>query len=652
MCTWIIQNYLAIDKGDAIRLAVNVFEEGTKRELWYEVPLAIKDSLLDNCLDAFLVAILPIAMMHGSDIKVKGRISERLHYSLVNNVIPLLSNNSTIYQSIQVTADELCVFPCHKGHIGTGLSCGVDSFDTILSLKQKGIPDSLDTLTFFNVGFHRSTSGFNDEESRNLFSARLKMNENCAREIGLPMLVIDSNLGWYIHEHKVMFVQVHAFCSLSAVLACGSYFNWYYYSSANTTKDYDSKKCDKDTAYIELSLCPWLSTEYTEFVSYGFTKTRLQKVREIADSGLVQKYLNVCWKEAENCGKCPKCVRTQMELYAIGKIEEFGDVFDVDAFFNQFDEYKKSVYQKRNDDRFFEEIIEELEKKIHPSLWQRFLSHIQRKKKDADEVRHKSKVFIYPLKNAGDCFNYDLLEFFRADMNSVEIVASADLLMLGGSISSLQNPELTFNPAPLHVWGAGFLFGDDNDLPLCRPNLVVHALRGKLSKDKLYGLLNTPLPENIPLADPGLLASYFTTPNTEKKYAIGFIPHFREHDTDEVKRVLGANASMHFIDITQSPKEVIREIQQCETVVSSSLHGLAFSDSLGVPNVHVRLTELPKGGTFKFRDYYSAFGLSDPTLSVEDVFGITPDKIKTNYAIERRVVEEKKRQLIESFPFL
>ena len=284
-------------------------------------------------------------------------------------------------------------------------------------------------------------------------------------------------------------------------------------------------------------------------------------------------------------------------------------------------------------------------------LWQRFLSHIRRKKKETNDGGHKSKVFIYNINNAGDRFNKDLLEFFSADMEPVRIAADADLLMLGGAIGSLQNPKRPLNPAPLHVWGSGFLFGDDNDFPLCRPNLIVHALRGKLSKEKLSGLLGYQLPENLPLADPGLLASYFTTPNVEKKYAIGFIPHFRERDTDEAKRILRANANMHFIDITQSPKEVIKEIQQCETIVSSSLHGLVFSDSLGIPNVHARLTELPIGGSFKFRDYYSSFDLEDPALTVDDVCGIKPEEIQNNYRIERRVVEEKKRLLIESFTF-
>jgi len=260
------------------------------------------------------------------------------------------------------------------------------------------------------------------------------------------------------------------------------------------------------------------------------------------------------------------------------------------------------------------------------------------------------KVYIPGLKNAGDQFNYDLLNYFHIKAEPVHIAANADLLMLGGGISSLQNPERPVTYNTLHIWGSGFLFGDDLDEPLRRPNLIVHALRGQLSKEKLSGLLGKDLPADLPLADPGLMASILTGPSEDKRYSIGFIPHFREHGTQEVARILDANKSMHFIDITQSPKEVINEIRRCETVVSSSLHGLVFSDSLHIPNIHVRLTRLPKGGSFKFRDYYSAFNLVDPALKPEDILTISSQDIKNSYKVSAVEVEEKKRQLIASFP--
>lgn len=158
------------------------------------------------------------------------------------------------------------------------------------------------------------------------------------------------------------------------------------------------------------------------------------------------------------------------------------------------------------------------------------------------------------------------------------------------------------------------------------------------------------MPEDLPLADPGLLASCFATTDVEKKYSIGFVPHFREHGTKEVEYILSNNNDMHFIDITGDSLDVIRELQECECVISSSLHGCIFSDSLHIPNLHARITELPVGGSFKYRDYYSAFNLEDPALSVEDVAGISARNVIDRYNVDADWVEEKKRQLIESFP--
>lgn len=265
-------------------------------------------------------------------------------------------------------------------------------------------------------------------------------------------------------------------------------------------------------------------------------------------------------------------------------------------------------------------------------------------------MRQTGKVFINPICNAGDSFNNDLLTLLNVEMTKTSYPAEADLLMLGGTLSSLQDPKYAVNTTPLYVWGTGFLFGDDIHGPLCRPNIVVRALRGKLSKEKLSGLLGINFPEDLPLADPGLLASYFAEPNVEKRYAVGFIPHFREHGSDEVKYVLESNPNLHFIDITRTPREVIKDIQQCHAVLSASLHGLIFSDSLGIPNCHVRLTEIPLGGSFKFRDYYSSFDHDAPALTINDVLNITAKEIKDNYSIEKNLVEEKKVQLMESFP--
>ena len=60
--------------------------------------------------------------------------------------------------------------------------------------------------------------------------------------------------------------------------------------------------------------------------------------------------------------------------------------------------------------------------------------------------------------------------------------------------------------------------------------------------------------------------------------------------------------------------QVIHEIACCKFIISSSLHGLIIAHSLGIPTVAFEIQDTPlRGGRFKFRDYYSAYGL-DPVF--------------------------------------
>jgi hypothetical protein len=44
---------------------------------------------------------------------------------------------------------------------------------------------------------------------------------------------------------------------------------------------------------------------------------------------------------------------------------------------------------------------------------------------------------------------------------------------------------------------------------------------------------------------------------------------------------------------------------QCDTVLSSSLHGLILAEALGIPSKRLRLTKMP--GDFKFDDFYASY---------------------------------------------
>jgi hypothetical protein len=113
------------------------------------------------------------------------------------------------------------------------------------------------------------------------------------------------------------------------------------------------------------------------------------------------------------------------------------------------------------------------------------------------------------------------------------------------------------------------------------------------------------------------------------------------------------------ISVAQPPEEVADQIKSCKLILSSSLHGLIVSDSLGVPNVHLMLSDNLKsphhlrGGEHKFRDYYSAIDKKYTNFNPRSRDLL--DKSEHNRLIEEYDpignLSEIQRKLIKAFPY-
>jgi hypothetical protein len=71
-------------------------------------------------------------------------------------------------------------------------------------------------------------------------------------------------------------------------------------------------------------LDPLWRSEALEFVHDGCEADRMEKVELISRNEIVLQTLRVCWKNTDgayNCGKCEKCLRTMIELSAVGALE-------------------------------------------------------------------------------------------------------------------------------------------------------------------------------------------------------------------------------------------------------------------------------------------------------------------------------------------
>lgn len=146
------------------------------------------------------------------------------------------------------------------------------------------------------------------------------------------------------------------------------------------------------------------------------------------------------------------------------------------------------------------------------------------------------------------------------------------------------------------IWGAGIMF-HNSEVPKAKFLLV----RGPLTRNRLLQL-GYNVPERY--GDPALLISLFNKPKAKKKFKIGIVPHFLDYQ--EVYNKFGTHDGIRIINLlTNNPQEVIDEINNCEKILSSSLHGIIVAHALNIPVLWIKISEKLRDD-IKFYDYYAS----------------------------------------------
>lgn len=269
------------------------------------------------------------------------------------------------------------------------------------------------------------------------------------------------------------------------------------------------------------------------------------------------------------------------------------------------------------------------------------------------------KIMYPQIPNMGDLLNKDMLEelfdikVVRKDLKSCNLIAigsALDHIMYSTypKIRAKQRIEHFLNDN-VHIWSTGFIRGNaDLDLGLMFRHIHVHALRGKLSLQRMENILGKKL--DVPTGDGGLLAERWLGFYPEKKYHVGIIPHFKEQDHPVVNKLLNNYENSTLIDLRENPKKVVEKIGECEYIISSSLHGMIVADSFHIPNMHITLTNNMFGDGNKYNDYLSAFDITHTPFDCSNGDMPTISEVKNNYKIDSDIVELKKEQLFNAFP--
>ena len=332
--------------------------------IYFEIDKEFGGMFVNDTYDPFVFVPLYLAMHYKTDLRIHGNISKKFYKNLKWYIQKILCDFSKNLSPVDIIVDGFAPTEA-KGFLnGTGISCGVDSMSTIYDrfVKEDDPDYKINALFMFNCGSH---GNFGKEYTQEVFISRIMRSNALADELGLLLIVLDSNLHQFrldIDKDTVLFLSFY-----SCVLSMQNGIRRYYIPGAcsyNGIKEFgDNVKHHADLAVAcDSFLIPLIQTERTELIIDGCQYRRVDKIKNIADWDIAQKYLNVCLlqkgADSTNCGVCPKCMRTLLTLEILGKLENFAQIFDLEEWKKKSFYYKADTVRNANLEVFFHENVE------------------------------------------------------------------------------------------------------------------------------------------------------------------------------------------------------------------------------------------------------------------------------------------------------
>ena len=325
--------------GGKSRVIADITIDSKTSELWCEVDDCYSQYLLVEHADAFVCALLPLAIRTGRDIVCASPVSVGFYHNLVEILLPhLCKYDSRLYESKIVA--ETSELPTTGSAVTTAMSCGVDSFYTYNEYFNSKYPSM--SLSHLYVGNYL----YGNE------GAIYERASKVAQFTGLPIIKTATNLNEFF---DLPHLHVHFYKTMFGVLSLRKLFKIYYYSSGEDFSSFKLRDNSIDsTLRTELLLLYTFSSDGLTLITGGGKASRLYKTKSIVDQEVVQQYLNVCLNPhlKVNCGTCGKCYRTLLMIDMLGCLDKFTLVFDIDKYKNNRKEAFKYLIKNSRDPVF------------------------------------------------------------------------------------------------------------------------------------------------------------------------------------------------------------------------------------------------------------------------------------------------------------
>ena len=249
------------------------------------------------CAEPFLGVALLEAMVRKIDIEIQGgiAISEKLLRALPE-IQRVYAFWNTDLHPIQIHApsrrDEIA-----QDRVASYYSGGVDGSYTLACQS-----DDITHLIMLS-GFELAG---NTPES---WRSAVEKNSAFAVKIGKELVPIETNAKEWIDRRRIYwgFAQGLILSSLASLLGAKRL----YIAASHTYNELFPTGSHPLTD-------PMWSTESTTIVHHGAAARRSDKMKELCRHPVILENLKVCWASLhENCGQCPKCVRTMAALHLL-----------------------------------------------------------------------------------------------------------------------------------------------------------------------------------------------------------------------------------------------------------------------------------------------------------------------------------------------
>lgn len=280
--------------------------------LWYRLPLSAAPFVSAKSGDPFLAALLLPAMSMGEFLEVEAPVSPKLLRS-VDQIQDIFACWFSGLSKVPVRAPRRDPDALNgRAHRLNGLffSLGADSFYSFL--KNQSLPPADEETIGALVVVHGFDIPVGKRDNR-LFPQLLAGCQRVATEHDKEVLPVATNLR-EITDLYVPWGDVGHGAALASVgLALEGIFREIRISAAFS---YSHLHPNGSHALTD----PLWSTEHLSFVHDGGEASRLDKFRLIAQFPIALETLRVCYssKDALNCGRCGKCLRSMIALHVAG----------------------------------------------------------------------------------------------------------------------------------------------------------------------------------------------------------------------------------------------------------------------------------------------------------------------------------------------